>query len=192
MELSNSLEVLGERLFERYGIDLVYVNSPLVSRQTNTNQKNELPNRVWWEEKEATTNAENQDINDETGNTPSTNKQLVGLDASLLLLKQVWNSMPFWGILAIGKGAALGSLLPLMALNPEPSFCCFVHGDSLLEDEEERLIDNLPCLHIVGKSNEMTNTNIESYSFSALIFVSMSLSIAWQTYQVKFQDPLND
>jgi hypothetical protein len=164
MELSKSLEVLGERLFERYGIDLVYINSPLVSRQTNSNQKDGLPNRVWWEEKEATTNAENQDINDKTGNTPSTNKQLVGLDASLLLLKQVWNSMPFWGILAIGKGAALGSLLPLMALNLEPSFCCFVHGDSLLE-EEERLIDNLPCLHIVGKSNEMTNINIESYSF---------------------------
>jgi hypothetical protein len=155
MELSNSLEVLGERLFERYGIDLVYVNSPLVSRHTDKNQK-DGPSRVWWEEKEGTTNAEKQDINDETGNTPSTNKQLVGLDASLLLLKQVWNSMPFWGILAIGKGAAIGSLLPLMALNPEPSFCCFVHGESLLE-EEERLIDNLPCLHIVGKSNEMTN-----------------------------------
>eukprot|EP00980_Cylindrotheca_fusiformis_P007060 scaffold1482_cov120-Cylindrotheca_fusiformis.AAC.2 len=154
LELSDSLEVLGERLYEKYGIDLVYVNSPLISRQSVlAGQKHdELPNRVWWEEKEeddpTSKDREEQDNNNST-NSPSHNKRFVGLDASLLLLKQIWNSMPFWGILAIGKGAALGSLLPLMGLPTDPSFCCFVHGESLL-DEEELMIDNLPCLHIVG------------------------------------------
>ena len=169
MELSNSLEVLGERLFEKHGIDLVYVNSPLISRQQEVLGPGELPNRVWWEEQaptgkstplpttntvESPWNDEDDDKSEDDPNTqeaPHSNandKNFVGLDASLLLLKQVWNSMPFWGILAIGKGAAVGSFLPLMGLSPEPSFCCFVHGESLLE-ETEQLID-MPCLHIVG------------------------------------------
>jgi hypothetical protein len=79
-------------------------------------------------------------------------KQYVGLDASLLLLRQVWTSMPFWGILAVGQAASVASFLPLMDnLSPQPSFCIFVEGFSLL-DEDEMLVDNLPCLHIVGKA----------------------------------------
>lgn len=171
MELSNSLEVLGERLFEKHGIDLVYVNSPLISRTSQVLGPGELPSRVWWEEQAPTDKAplppmgespwkddDDDDEDDDNINVDNPNtqeaphgseKNFVGLDASLLLLKQVWNSMPFWGILAIGKGAAVGSFLPLMGLSPEPSFCCFVHGESLLE-ETERLIDRMPCLHIVG------------------------------------------
>lgn len=166
MELSNSLEVLGERLFEKHGIDLIYVNSPLVSRSRQVLGPQELPNRVWWEEQAPgkTPASQSNDSpwkddgdDDKSEDDPNSqeaphdnanDKNLVGLDASLLLLKQVWNSMPFWGILAIGKGAAVGSFLPLMGLSPEPSFCCFVHGESLLE-ETEQLVD-IPCLHIVG------------------------------------------
>ena len=33
-----------------------------------------------------------------------------------------------------------------------PAFCIFVNGESLLHEESERLIDDLPCLHIVRKS----------------------------------------
>ncbi|KAL3933414.1 MAG: hypothetical protein SGBAC_010412 [Bacillariaceae sp.] len=179
MELSDSLEVMGERLFEKHGIDLVYVNSPLISRKQKVLGPQELPNRVWWEEQEEQSPRKSpapfadspwkddddddddgdDERSDKSGDDPNTqeaphsnasDKNLVGLDASLLLLKQVWNSMPFWGILAIGKGAAVGSFLPLMGLSPEPSFCCFVHGEALLE-ETERLIDSMPCLHIVGE-----------------------------------------
>ena len=151
MELSDSLEVLGERLFEKHGIDLVYVNAPLISkrqRQPETQssyqnrQEEELPNRVWWEEEE------------EEHAEGGQNHKFVGLDASLLLLKQVWNSMPFWGILAIGKGAAIGSFLPLLPVSPVPSFCIFVHGESLLQDEQEKLIDNLSCLHIIDTKED--------------------------------------
>ena len=63
MELSDTLEILGERLFEKYGIDLVYVNAPLISsssrnhqqdqqQQQQSNNDKELPNRVWWEEED--------------------------------------------------------------------------------------------------------------------------------------------
>jgi hypothetical protein len=152
MDLSDSLEALGERLFQKHGIDLVYVNSPLISRHGNDKKtKEDLPNRVWWEE-----NDQENPNEASTGGNSETNRnshrQFVGLDASLLLIRQVWNSMPFWGVLAIGKGSAVGSFLPLLGLSPTPSFCIFIHGESLLE-EEELLVDNLPCLHIVGKKS---------------------------------------
>ena len=37
MELSDTLEILGERLFEKYGIDLIYVNAPLISSSSSRN-----------------------------------------------------------------------------------------------------------------------------------------------------------
>ena len=130
-ELSDKLEEFGERLYENHMIDLVYINSPLVMRGSNNNDDGENPNRIWWEEQE--------------GN------KCVGLDASLLLLRQIWASMPFWGILAVGAGAAVGSFLPLMPVSPMPAFCIFVNGKSLLKDETERLIDDFACLHIIGE-----------------------------------------
>lgn len=127
-KLSDQLEDFGERLYENHAIDLVYVNSPLLLKESTR----ETPDRVWWEEQEE--------------------HKCVGLDASLLLLRQVWTSMPFWGILAVGKGAAVGSFLPLMPVSPMPAFCIFVNGETLLEEEQELLVDDLPCLHIVGES----------------------------------------
>ena len=128
-QLSDQLEELGERLYQKHAIDLVYINSPLLSREI-TSLADESPERLWWEEQE--------------------DHSCVGLDASLLLLRQIWNSMPFWGILAVGRGAAVGSFLHLMPVTPMPAFCIFVHGTTLLEDEHERLIEDLPCLHVIG------------------------------------------
>ena len=172
MELSDTLEILGERLFEKYGIDLVYVNAPLISsssssrnhhqdhqqQQQQINNDKELPNRVWWEEEDYDKQEEEGGggEEEEQQSSSSSSKKFVGLDASLLLLKQVWSSMPFWGILAIGKGAAVGSFLPLLAITPQPSFCIFVNGQSLLGDEQDKLIDNLSCLHIITRRTTTT------------------------------------
>lgn len=82
---------------------------------------------VWWEENEEA--------------------DYSGLDATLLHVKQVLASMPFSGIFAVGQGAALASLLPFLTNKLE--FGIFVLGHSLLE-EEERLIEDWPVLHIVG------------------------------------------
>lgn len=133
-KLSDQLESLGERLYENHAIDLVYVNSPLLMRESSsspTRSGDEAPDRVWWEERDE--------------------NKFVDLDASLLLLRQVWSSMPFWGILGVGRGAAVGSFLPLMPVSPMPAFCIFVNGETLLPDEQERLIEDLSCLHIMGK-----------------------------------------
>jgi tRNA G18 (ribose-2'-O)-methylase SpoU len=51
----------------------------------------------------------------------------------------------------VGQAASVASFLPLMQVSPRPSFCVFLEGFSLLEGEE-LLVDNLPCLHVVGKN----------------------------------------
>jgi hypothetical protein len=139
-KLSNKLEELGERLYEKHAIDLVYINSPLTNGASTS--KTEEPDRVWWEDTD--------------------DGKFVGLDASLLLLRQVWNSMPFWGILAVGQGVAAASFLPLLPVDPMPAFGIFVHGESILE-EEERLIEHFPCLHVVGANPERSEKLIKQF-----------------------------
>ena len=61
--------------------------------------------------------------------------------------------------MAVGKGAAVGSFLPLLPVTPEPSFCIFINGQSLLQDEQDKLIDNISCLHIVTTAAAAATTN---------------------------------
>jgi hypothetical protein len=118
-ELYDKLQKLDRRLYRNHQVELVYVNSPLRTDDKGSN--------VWWEEGEE--------------------KVYLGLDASLLHIRQVLGTMPFSGILAVGQGAGLASLLPLMGIELELGI--FVNGHALLE-EEERLVDDWPVLHICG------------------------------------------
>jgi hypothetical protein len=199
-QLSDQLEELGERLYEKHAIDLVYVNSPLLKadpdfrinlddledlyeeeegeenadgnnikeeqkRRHRRRPKIDPRGRVWWEDASAG-NKKNNNKNEPTTTTGDDSvdadadtsaaaaataggSKYLALDASLLLMRQVWNSMPFWGVLGVGDGAAVASFLPLLPVDPMPAFGIFVHGTTLL-DEEERLIDAWPSLHIVG------------------------------------------
>ena len=93
----------------------------------------------------------------------ATQHHYVGLDVSLLLLRQIWNSSPFWGILAVGQAASVAVLLPLLPSKITtsdtrhqqqrqlPAFMIFVDGSTLL-DEDESLTSHLdlPCLHVLG------------------------------------------
>ena len=90
-----------------------------------------------------------------------------GLDASLMLLRQIWNSCPFWGILGVGKGAAVAALfttllesdvltyhaatentdtptaLPRLPMPPSlPQLIVFVSGETLLSVDEPLLVSN--------------------------------------------------
>ena len=59
--------------------------------------------------------------------------------------------MPFWGILGMGQGAAIGSLLSLLPhVKPRAKFGIFVQGEALIQEDEE-LVDAMDwsCLHIV-------------------------------------------
>ena len=246
-KLSYRLEALGERLYEKHGIDLVYVNSPLLkltsSKGSTSNNNNSADatttsagdpatekemdstvddndddggydssnpkidprDRVWWEEavmdaahasdEVANANRDDDDLieekngndktsktdsdssgkddkgtaqpdnnhdDDNTGNStlPPTSKRYVGLDASLLLLRQIWTSMPFWGVLAIGDSAAVASFLPLLPVDPFPSFGIFINGNTLL-GEEDTLLEDWPCLHIVGTCVNLDAGNLK-------------------------------
>ncbi|KAG7340271.1 serine hydrolase [Nitzschia inconspicua] len=237
-DFSRQLEVLSQQLFHRHGIELDFVNSPLLTKNekipssdttrtssgtptthttterndtdadtgTNTDTTNtyrsiglDSPPRIWWEEQQdmkpnqpqqpqtyqgmvqnnndeemqmtthpGSSNRE-QNRNDRPAKTSSTTtatpaavtKRYVGLDASLLLLRQIWTSAtpPYWGILAMGQGASVASILALMELpTPKPFFCVFVHGTSLLPETENLNLDDIPCLHIVIQNPAVATT----------------------------------
>lgn len=119
------LKDLDDRLYEKHGIELVYINSPLVVVGDEMGQDRR---RVWWED-----NAEES-------------HPYLGLDASLLHIQQIWKSNTLSGILAIGQGASIASLLPMM--HPQLEFGVFIFGKTLME-EDEQLMANWPCLHLV-------------------------------------------
>jgi hypothetical protein len=141
------LHLLDKRLYKNHGIELIYVNSPLRgvegrpcddegNKSSTTTTATDQNRHVWWEE--------------ELSNDNTT--QYVGLDASLLHLRQIYNTMPFQGILAEGAGAAIASLFLLSSsITPELEFGVFLNGTTLLRDENERLIADWPCLHVVGE-----------------------------------------
>lgn len=127
------LQELDERLYEKHRMEIVYIDSPLLvmgsTMDGDTNNNNNQ--RVWWEN--------NGD-----------DCPYLGLDASLLHIRQIWNSQSFCGIVAFGQGASVASLLPMML--PQLEFAIFVHGTALLEEEEPMIVD-WPCLHIIrGKA----------------------------------------
>jgi hypothetical protein len=209
-ELSRKLDSLGERLYQKYCIDLVFVDGPLVVNtntadnhnidDTNWNNKasastaggengnrwrHRHPLRAWWEEEDRKnvrvnqeeTEAGNDDDDNDNKNDNDNNDndskndrpQYVGLDASLLLLKQVYTASPFWGILAVGQAAGVAALLPLLPSTTttttnedgttttkqkhqqQPAFMIFINGCTLME-EDESLTEHLdlPCLHLFG------------------------------------------
>eukprot|EP00536_Pseudo-nitzschia_multiseries_P010746 jgi/Psemu1/204022/e_gw1.338.51.1 len=167
VELSQKLDSLGNQLYRQHGIDLVFVDAPLIVRDSASTR----------DSKDASSNYPRpRDIRDNppragpvaaaaaAANPP----HYVGLDASLLLLRQVWVSSPFWGILAVGQAAGVAALLPLLpsrdGRQPQPpSFMVFAHGGSLL-GEEEALTNplELPCLHVVDDRLPETTPAAES------------------------------
>jgi Serine hydrolase (FSH1) len=126
-ELHQWLQPLDERLYNNHRIEFVYVNAPLVMIEDDMEAEDRK--RLWWEA---------------TDDHP-----LVGLDASLLHIQQIWKSLPFSGVLAVGQGAAIASLLPMM--EPGIDFGIFLYGKALLE-ENEPMMAHWPCLHLVQES----------------------------------------
>ena len=134
-ELHKLLQPLDERLYYKHKIEFVYINAPLVVIEEDMEAEDRK--RMWWEA---------------TNEHPH-----VGLDASLLHIQQIWKSLPFSGILAVGQGAAIASLLPMM--EPGIDFGIFVYGKALLE-ENEPMMAHWPCLHIVDEP-KVTDPNVQ-------------------------------
>jgi len=153
-DLSNTLHKLVQKLQTRHGIELTFVNSPLVVNQRDEDTKDPITRsdeRIWFDE----------------------NK--VGLDASILNLRQIWShslhSNPFSGILGIGQGAAIAAIIPHLRfqsiLDEEGTgtamfeglrFCTFIHGWDILASADSPNecyddVENISTLHITTESD---------------------------------------
>jgi len=160
LSLIGKLKQLGERLHTNHNIELAFINSPhivalsnIVAATSNSEEGNDTVledediKRVWFHENQ------------------------LGLDASILHLKQIWSqslySNPFSGVLGIGQGAAITGLMPFLRyetpLDDEQDygmmfegleFCIFVNGWDLLSQNEQNGHDEydeakgIPSLHI--------------------------------------------
>jgi hypothetical protein len=78
-------------------------------------------------------------------------RSVTGLDASLMLLRQIWTSSPFIGIVGVGQGASMASLLTASVLEPHPHFLVLVNGASLFPDPEQ--LSTIPTLHLVDRED---------------------------------------
>lgn len=173
--LKEQLKLLGDKLYKHHGgIDFVYVNSPLVDGTATDSDEcrgTEAQERSWWVDTRKYKNNKN---------TKQQPHPYHGLDASLLLLRQVWTNgttTPFWGIMGIGQGAAMAALLSLTlqadisssssskasGVVVPPCFCIFIAGQTVFP-ERHRLVDEsiLPCLHIVPTTRSTTSSKNEA------------------------------
>lgn len=129
--LIKRLHQFAKALHNKHDIELAFVNAPLVvTQKNNTCQSKTQGDPAGNNDIICNTTATciPTDIHDldsaiqrtwfyNNSDSIETNK-IVGLDASILYLCQIWNqsllSNPFCGVLGIGQGAALAALLPLL------------------------------------------------------------------------------
>jgi Serine hydrolase (FSH1) len=173
-QLATQWSRLEEKLAERHGVELVFCNGPIIilppaeawpggggggttsdesyyrppaADQDGEEEAMSIP-RAWW-------TREHQGVKDTdtSGATlvltdgDSIRTAVTGLDASLMLLRQIWTSSPFIGIVGVGQGASMASLLTASVLEPPPHFLVLVNGASLFPDEEQ--LSTIPTLHLV-------------------------------------------
>jgi hypothetical protein len=136
-ELKNEFHELGNQLFKNHSIDLVYVNGPLnVSAYESSSSHNLCYNKekfVWWEagtECIAADAMSNEPIQDE-------NQKCRGLDASLMLLRQIWTSSPFWGIIGVGQGASIASLFIMLLESDMFSYRAQLSNGTIAQTDSE-------------------------------------------------------
>ena len=141
--LLHQLNSFAKKLHDCHGIELAFVDSPLVSSTSTSIHGN--PQKTWFHENS------------------------IGLDASILSLSQIWkqslHSNPFCGVIGIGQGASIAALLPLLQTENHLEedqgggfmfegieFCIFFNGydilnvdktDTTRENEEESFIMKL-------------------------------------------------
>ena len=137
--LLNQLYSFAKKLYDSHGIELAFVDSPLIIISTSNNNEGSNDNendirRTWYYANN--NNANNNNANNNNAN----NNKINGLDASILNLHQIWKQSyytnnPFCGLLGIGQGASLAALLPL--LQTVNTFDCNEDGDESGDENED-------------------------------------------------------
>ena len=149
-DLQHSLRDLDDGLRTKHGIELVYVDAPLLSSPPGKCSEIEKKlngdgfdspskRRCWFD----------ADLNGSSrrcgapGTSDGTAIQYVGLDASILHLSQIWNrrvhSNPFSGIISLGQSAAISALLPLLV---RPVLTNEMEDGGGVGDEQAKAKDN--------------------------------------------------
>jgi hypothetical protein len=200
--MQESFRVLAAKLEQKHRIELVYLNAPLISPVASRtepcgsrclcsgtcgrNQHSECAQvsdtdneqrRTWFiKDQTVATTCEKRSQGPSLSAIEDLNCHYHGLDASLLLLQQVWFSRPFWGIIAVGQAAPVAALLALQPeiANTDLRLSTFITIDpepSLLP-HTERLTEGLPCLHIADDIGY--NSNDEELAREPLIDSSHS------------------
>lgn len=171
--LKSALTKLGDRLYQKHGIDLVYINSPLCATVASDTD------RVWYETDKQTRKQQQQRTPEASEEDAQQPERLIGLDASLCLLQQMWASMPFWGIMGIGQGAAIGSLLSLLPnIKPRAKFGIFMQGEALIQEAECLHADDWSCLHILGTFLCLLTDVIRNLNNTAWVCIDSSQSLS--------------
>lgn len=145
-ELTAQTKKLADRLWRNHHMELVFVNAPIVSDPITDRRR-------WWQTTEE--------------------HPYLGLDASLLLIKQMWTSWSaFSGIIGVGQGASLGALLTLWLFEVQdeehyydpqqqrapPQMAIWIDGYTVLPEDAPLLsIQSLECLHILQPANDDHN-----------------------------------
>jgi len=178
-----ALKKLENRLYNSHGIELVFVDSPFCLKEQR-NDKVEHP-VILKEQNCIDAHKDTQPSRNERAwfhkSSGDSFSSVLGLDASILHLRQIWSqsllSRPFDGVIGFGQGADLASIMPLLhsylTHNDEESFtndnpkmmfeglkfCVLIQGcDFLLSrvneiDEEFEELRLIDSLHIFRKGN---------------------------------------
>lgn len=134
IDFHHSLRELTSKLLHRHYIKLLFIDSPLMTKE-------QCPSaRMWF--------LENEPNGDQS--------QMLGLDASLLHIRQLWTHMMPNGVLGFGQGAAMASVMCRMSASssstifPGLQFGIFLHGyNSLYRNlkEDSRIYDTNLTIH---------------------------------------------
>jgi hypothetical protein len=139
-DLKQNLNRLDQKLCTKHGIELVFIDAPLMSagskaldtsvdRSLDTIDGETSPpltqSRSWYSLDNPTeTSSSHLEKSSPTFHTSSSNAEAsassnspipLGFDVSIIHLQQIWNhaTEPFSGVLGVGQGAILASMLPL-------------------------------------------------------------------------------
>jgi hypothetical protein len=132
LSFSQNLSKLEQRLWEKHGIELYFIDAPLLDTPTNNDgDVDQCVSRRWY-------------VRETIDTKDASSIRYSGLDASLLHLAQIWarggancsnqngqvtECLPFQGILGFGQGANVAAMLPLLSY----------HYNEDEDDDEEKI-----------------------------------------------------
>jgi hypothetical protein len=188
LSLIRQLQKVGKQLHHDHGIELAFVNSPHLTNinmstnnnmNTNTNDndngsssgsgsgsdENENANKSESDENENEMERQRVWYYNDNDNGKSKEDRL-GLDASILHLRQIWSqslySNPFSGVLGIGQGASVAALLPFLRFdNPLPLHTRTSSAGDGDRDRDSGAAGDSDCAHDNDNENDDTKSDAD-------------------------------